>query len=307
MHKPFMKSRRGAGFLGLCGALFGCGFPSFDFHHGDAGGDATPSDVATDALSDAEPSCPATGSVDHCTEIPLFTGAQQIDGRGDEFCSLPGQTLDSSATRIFFYRSAKPADVTEVATLRTGWSNEGLHMHVHVADANLFVPPNGSQQLHEGDAIEIYVAGYVPTSGAFDATTDIGAQHIIVSPPSGAIGARGFVWTSSCDFPVPAALNNAFFTGRTVRDGWEIELDLPWSILLPSPTDAPPTSGAKIGFTFALDAQDVESGDPLNARQMQAFLGYQTITVASPSCDSCSRATPEPFCDDRTWCTPTLQ
>ena len=299
MHKHWMHLCAGACFLG------GCGFPTFDFHHGDGGVDSSPTDVADDG-SLGEPSCPPTGSVDHCTEIALFTGTQQLDGRGDEFCSLPGQTIDSSATRVFFFRGATPADVTEVATLRTAWSSEGLHMHVHVKDANLFVPPNGSQQLHEGDAIEIYVAGYVPTSGPFDATTDIGAQHIIVSPPSGAIGARGFVWTSSCDFPVPAALNNAFFTGRTVTDGWEIELDLPWSILLSSPSATPPASGAKIGFTLALDAQDLPSGDPLHARQMQAFLGYQTITVASPSCDSCSHG-PEPFCDDRTWCNPTLQ
>src|SRR5262249_1966325 len=75
----------------------------------------------------------------------------------------------------------------------------------------------------------------------------------------------------------------------------------------PSTTAPPPKSGAKIGFTFALDAQDVESTDPLNARQMQAFLGYQTLTVASPSCDACSRTSAEPFCDDRTWGTPALQ
>jgi hypothetical protein len=292
----------------LAGACFlaGCGFPTFDFHHDDGGVDGSPTDVGVDG-SNVDPSCPASGSVDLCAQVPAFSGAQTLDGVGAEFCSLPGETLDASAKQIFFFRGATAADIKEIATLRLAWSSEGLHMHIHVTDANVFVPANGSQELHEGDAIEIYVAGYVPTSGTFDEKTDIGAQHIIVSPPSGAIGARGFVWTSSCDFPVPAALNNAFFTGRTVSDGWEIELDLPWSVLLTSTTTPAPTAGAKIGFTFALDAQDAPSTDPLHARQMQAFIGYESITAASPSCDSCSKAPPEPFCDDRTWCPPVLQ
>jgi hypothetical protein len=293
----------------LCaGACFlgGCGFPSFDFH---AGGDASVDTSSNDAPEGDAPSCPATGTVDLCTTIPSFVDPQKVDGRGDEFCSLPGHTIDSSATRVAFFRGATASQVKEVGTLRAAWSSQGLHLHVHVTDANVFVPPNGSNALHEGDAIELYVAGYVPASGTFDDTTDIGAQHIIVSPPqpSGIIGARGFVWTSSCSTPIPASLDNAFFTGRIVTDGWELELDLPWSVLLASPTAAPPTAGAQIGFTFGLDAQDDPSTDPDHARQMLAFTGYLILTVASPSCSSCGKSPPEPFCDDRCWCTPTLR
>jgi len=298
MHRRCMHW--GAGAL----LLAGCGFPTFDFH---AGGDVDAGDAAI--VPDAStPSCPANGTIDFCATLPAFTGAQVVDGVGDEFCALPGQTIDAHATRVFFYRGASAADVKEVATVRAASSSDGLHIHVHVTDGAIFVQPNGSQQLQEGDALELYVAGFTPKGGTFDGTTDAGALHVIASPPSGAIGARAFVWTSSCDVPVPASLNPSYYAGRIVSDGWEIELDLPWSALLPTTTTPPPISGATIGFTVGIDAQDTPgSADGTVERQMLAFTGYTTVSAPSPSCDDCGKPDVEPFCDDRCWCTPALQ
>lgn len=227
-----------------------------------------------------------------------------MDGAPDEFCDVPGQALDASNwVHPFFFHGASASDIHEKATVRVAASADGLRIHVHVTDATVFVSTD-PLTLHEGDSIEVYAAGFVPTHGDFDGTVDIGARHIILAPPSGpGFGARALVWDSTCPgTPSPQPLDTSFFAGRLVADGWELELALPWSFLT-APATTPPSSGAQVGFTLALNAQDDAAA---GGRQVQAFLGYQTIG-SSPSCAACTKTEGEPFCDDRTWCTPTLQ
>jgi hypothetical protein len=277
----------------LCAAS--CGFPSFDFRATEA-----PLDGAVDAVADAppaKPSCVGGTLGDACARIPALAGAQKVDGVGDELCSAPVTRFDKTTAK-FNLPDPPPSDVDPHVEVRTAWSTVGLHLHVHVQDARVIVVPPESNILHYGDSIEVYTAGFVPTAGDYDDKTDVGAVHVIVAPPGTGIGARAYLYTSRYDH-IPVSLSPANYAGRIVDDGFEIELLFPWSLIT---RGAAPKAGDVIAFDLSVNAKD----DPAQEkRSLQATLGYRSVAVPADSCSGVAPA--QPYCDDRTWCLPTLE
>lgn len=267
-----------------------CGFPTFDFRATEA-----PADAGADTAQGTRPSCPTGSGGDACNHIPRFTGTQRIDGFGDELCALPVSAWDKRTTP-FQIPTPPPAEVDPRVELRVGWSNVGLHIHVHVVDTTgvIVVPPEVA--VSESDSVEIYASGFLPTGGDYDDVTDVGATHVILTPPGAGLAARANIFDSRYDHPA-VALSPSLYAARIVDDGYEVELQLPWTLLTRG--TAPPTSGAGIGFDVALNKDRASD----KKRILQTFLGYRTDPVTPSSCNTFKL---EPWCDDRTWCVPTL-
>ncbi|MGZ3423699.1 MAG: hypothetical protein ACXVEF_35730 [Polyangiales bacterium] len=268
----------------LSALIASCSFPTFDFR-------------ATEDGSDAAPSCTgASTKGDACARVPHFSGTQKVDGVGDEFCGLPVSTWDKRTAQLNL-PSPPPSGVDPRVELRVGWSDVGLHLHVHVIDAAVLVSPV-EQVLHTGDSVEIYASGFVPMGGDYDETTDVGAVHLILAPPGAGLEARALVYSSRYDHPA-SALSRSLYAGRIVSDGYEIEVQLPWSLIT---RGAPPIASGGIGLTAAVNAKDV----PTDAdRALQTFLGFHPVSPGSNSCVGSPGV--QPWCDDRTWCTPLLE
>ena len=296
MHNLVMRSARAGGLALACAAICAaasCGFPSFEFRATEA-----PLDGAVDATDagPVAPSCTGGPTGDACTKVPALVGTQKIDGIGDELCALTVTRFDKT-TAQYVIPTPPPIDVDPHAEVRVAWSSDGLHLHVHVADAHVVVMPAESNNLHYGDSIEIYAAGFVPSAGDYDDKTDIGAVHVIIAPPGVDVGARAYVYTSRYDH-LPVSLAPALYAGRIVDDGYEIEAEFPWTLIS---RVAPPKAGDQVGFTLAVNAKD----DPAQERRsMQMTFGYRSVGVPA---DSCSGLAAEPYCDDRTWCLPVLE
>ncbi len=302
MHNPRMGARRTplrshlasslmVGALAVSLTLLGsCGFPAFDFRE---------TENPVDGGADAKPSCPSVGSDggigNACTSLPRFTGTQRIDGVGDELCALALDAWDKRTTP-FQIPTPPTADVDPRAELRVGWSSVGLHLHVHVVDPTgvIVSPPEAS--VAESDSVEIYASGFVPTGGDYDDVSDLGAIHVIVTPPGAGLGARANIFDSRYDHAA-VAMSPSLYAVRIVSDGYEVEMQLPWTLISRT---APPSSGAGIGFDVALNKDRASD----HKRILQTFLGYRTDPV-TPS--SCTISKPEPWCDDRTWCVPKLE
>lgn len=260
--------------------------------------DSTAGDTRLDTSSDAGcAAAPATATP--CDKLParqaLATG-QTLDGRADDFCDVPyvdfangvGAVRDPNPT---------PTEAQTTMRIRVAWSTFGVHAHVAVRDSKLLVAmPATEKFLFYGDSIEIYVAGYDALTGSFDgATKDYGAQQIIIAPPTadGTVGTRATYFYGAVGAK-GSPLSDRWFS-RVTAEGYEIELRLPWADLKPAAMPVP-VAGKKIALTWAFN-------NKYDAAKQQAFSVFQARPVGIPPVPACG----QPYCDDRMWCTPTLQ
>jgi len=255
-----------------------------------------PSDGGDPALAD---SSGPTGGSDaplepySCATMARYVApAQLVDGMGGEFDGITPVVFRASEAP--WTDVVPPPDLPETVTFRAAWSRDGFHIHVHVDDPTVIVNPDASK-LWDGDSVEVMVANSTTFTGRFDGSNDGGAIHVGVSPPSGYYDARGVIYVDPVNATYRYQLPADWFAARQVPGGYEVEIYLPWA-----PTTTPPVPGGSIGFQFAINVQDVPtSAGAQYGRQLTANLPMRAVDPP-PGCGLV-------WCDDRTWCRPTLE
>ncbi|RYG65584.1 hypothetical protein EON77_18350 [bacterium] len=90
------------------------------------------------------------------------------------------------------------------------------------------------------------------------------------------------------------------FAVRTRPGGYDVEARIPWETLYDGPRTA--SAGRGIALSIALDMRD----DPA-ARGREAFSLLENLPLPDGVATSCATGVALPSCDDRLWCTPTLE
>jgi hypothetical protein len=257
-------------------------------------GDVTTDQGPTDA--DAGPCTVLTGG-DACANVPHFTAATQVvDGIGDEFCDIPAMVFEVKSCPTI-YPQNDPPPMPEKVLVRIAWSDVYFHLHIHVVDPKVIVNPDPGN-LWSGDAVEIYIAGTSDLHGSYNGTNDGGAIQIVLAPPAGGLPTRGQAFFNPGGTThTSAPINDMIYAGRIVADGYELELQLPWVAFAPARK-----AGNKIGFDLAVDAQqDPDAG----GRQTQCIFTNK-FADGKDACGYAMGSPAQPWCEDRSWCTPTL-
>jgi hypothetical protein len=276
-----------------------CTLRDVDFlTNGGTGGPSDAGDAQGDVAADADAGpCPILTGGDVCTSIQKFTAKTQVlDGAGDEFCDIKA-TKFVVANGVETDPTPPPPGIATVAWIRPAYNAEGLHLHVHVVQANVF-PPTATESIWRGDAIEVFTAGYDKLTGNYNGTTlDPGAVQIIAAPPGDSVPERADFYTVNGPYG-----SYANFGARRTPDGYDIELKFLWSDIHGSGM-----AGTGIGFDLAVDVR--EFADATRRPLLQSFLYFKTDPATQPGgCDVTVRGPGgHPSCDDKTWCTPKLQ
>ena len=230
-------------------------------------------------------------SGNYCACMPKFVGTQVVDGAGDEFSALAPMTFTLSTAP--YINPSRAASLPERVTLRAGWSDVALHVHVHVDDPS--INPDSSATLWNGDNVQLFVAPTDILTGTYTGTEDGGAIHVLISAPSATDVSRATViYQNGVSTNTPFV--TGVFAGHRVTGGYEIEAQLQWL-----PVANPRHSGARIGFDLVVGA----ASDPSQGLALEGGLANLAVSAASPACDLGGRV--QPGCDDRTWCTPVLE
>ena len=243
--------------------------------------------VGTDSgAADAPVSQCATGGAP-CSALARFAGPQILDGKDDEFCNIPSFELNfTNAAKIVEY-GATGRTYPERAIARVAWDDAGIHAFIRVYDTTFTAA--ASATLWNGDGVELLFSSSTAVTGL--TSVDTNTLHVMVSPPL-AVTSKDTA-SSGTYTTLPST---QFFTSSDSTGYW-VELSLPW------PGTAP-TASAQIKFEMQLNASDgVSSSSDTQIRDAQAIL-YQA-SATTTSCASSSAI--YPFCDDRVWCTTTLQ
>jgi hypothetical protein len=238
----------------------------------------------------APPDNCATGGAP-CSALAHFTGTQNLDGKDDEFCSIPSFELNFTnvgANGKIIENNGTGRSYAERAVARVAWDAAGLHAFIRVYDTTFKAA--ASTELWNGDSVELFFSSSTSVTGlTYD---DKNTLHVIVSPPIAQISRDTNSSGSQTSLPT-----SQFVTG-TDSTGYFVELNLPW------PGTAPAAS-AQIKFDMQLNVADgATASSDLYVRDAQAvlYLGSYSSTTTS-----CSSSAVQPFCDDRLWCTTTLQ
>ena len=222
-----------------------------------------------------------------------FTATKQVvDGVGDEFCDVPPvhYTAGNAPYREGHSGGSAPPTTAppEEVTFRAAWSLDAFHLHAQVIDPTI-IESNDDSMFWNGDEVEIFVAGSPDFSVTYPAGTSANAIEIGIVPPSGLVGARGIVYLGQSH----QALDSQYFAARLVPGGYEVEVQLPWA-----GTAKPTQAGDTMGFYFGLSTQDT-----VGVGREE----YASLPVPAVSGSTCPVSPPLPWCDDRTWCHPTLK
>jgi len=313
--------------LALLGAV-GC-----SVHEHAVGDGSTPScnqsgSTAALAAAPGDPPCPIKTGGSLCATVPKYTGTQVVDGLSDDFCDVTATVYELRKGATFFGQA--PPIVPDVLTARVAWDAAGIHAHFHVDDPVLVRDFRYDGSWAGPDYIEFDIGGTFPLVGFYDGEQrDHGLMNIFMNPESaltpikgftGVVPAQvtmGFVYPqggSNYGLDRPRLTDIAQWAYRTVTGGYEFELLLPWTMLGRS---TPPSSGTVI----ALDLGFGTNNDPNywdfwpSAPQLgtpgtsgQSFLAINPLPNGSgTSCAPLQPANAFPWCDDRTWCQPTLE
>lgn len=246
--------------------------------------------VGRDAATDA-PVCPIIVGANPCSDLPRFTGTQVVDGIGSEFCDIIA-TEFIVADGAYVEMADGGTVVSTKADIRTAWSSIGLHIHVHVAQNPVRPPPSGTS-IWMGDGLEIFASATGNLTGPFGPGGDPAVQ-VIVTPPSDAQPALSSVSMSTVG--IVRTLDRSMFAGRLVPDGYELELQLPWSVISGDVDAGPsPAAGSSIGYDLACDVQGADG----------SLMFQSSLSSKSPSGGvrgSCTSGDVRPYCDDQIWC-----
>jgi len=228
-----------------------------------------------------------------CAALPPFSGAQVLDGNDDDFCNVPSFELNfnnaaSGGGRVVVFNSGT-SNYPERAIARVAWDSFGIHAFIHVIDPK-FVAATNMSYVYNADGVELLFTS--TTSGLTGGTAqDAGlAMHVIISPPL-AVRAQA-IGSNSSQTP----LDSSLFWAGTESTGYRVELKLPWP-------GTPPTAGSQIKFDMELNSADgISTPGDAGPRDAQAIL-YQGSDPGNSPCGSPLY----PYCDDRLWCSTTLQ
>ncbi|MBN2193650.1 MAG: hypothetical protein JW751_12605 [Polyangiaceae bacterium] len=229
----------------------------------------------------------STARVAPCGRIPAFEGTQTVDGDDEDLCSLPLFELDFTSEYLHVDHAGAENDRTELLTARVGWSRTGLHVFLYVTDRTMFAADGGLGDIWNGDGIELFFAP--SSSGLSGNTGNDEVRHVIF----GAKPRRAAIVSTVDAQASHTELGAQRYETTVVEDGYTIEAQLRW------PGTAP-EAGDEIAFDLALNSADLAPAGTPDGRDAQAVL-----YVGSHAQSTCSGEV-EPWCDDRTWCTPTL-
>jgi Carbohydrate family 9 binding domain-like len=253
---------------------------------GTGGGNTTTGTAGTTGTSGCTSSA---GTATPCTGIPAFAGTQVLDGDDSDFCNVPSFELNfQNAAKVKEYNPNGKSS-PERAIARVAWDASGIHAFIRVIDPK-FVPAANLDNIWNADGIELMFSS--TTTGLKGGTADDSAitTHVIASPPfvarSKATGTNG----------AQAALETKYYVAGTTSDGYKVEFNLPWP-------GTPPTTGAQIKFDMEMNAADGTStnGDA-GPRDAQGMLYVGSDPGGSPCNGELF-----PYCDDRLWCSTSLQ
>lgn len=272
--------------------------------------------------------CPVKTGGDLCSTVPRFTGVQNVDGVGDDFCDVPATVFAVKGGVLPGNQIVSP--VPDVVTARVAWDDAGIRAHFHVDDPVVYADP---------DLLSFYIGGDTPRYGYWDGVLyDAGLMELGLHPstslqPIAAFTGENpprvtmtyFAYPTVCT-PGPCTspptyrsyvadlVAPARWAYRTVTGGYEFELFLPWSVLGRS---AAPPAGTRIATDLAYSTSDdpnywswypTQLGTTTNpALTGSSFLAINPLpaNVTMTRCGSATMADPD--CDDRTWCTPALE
>jgi hypothetical protein len=272
---------------GTCSAAQGC-----VAYGGVASCGGSPTDAGPPP-TDAAVGC-SSATMAPCTGIPQFTGTQTLDGMGDDLCSLPSFQFGVENAQVNNNYNNIPNSQFETVTAQVGWTQAGIVAFFDVKDTsvqtvNMKDAGAAIDKAYQGDSIELFISSSDNLTGL--TASDNNALHITVP----ANGPGVVVKTSGGGSAAHTAMAAAQYAQSTTSTGYAIELKLPW------PGGAAPSAGAKVRFDLALNSADTNcSGvDDMRDAQLVFYVGQ----VGNTSCPSGADA----WCDDRTWCSTTLQ
>lgn len=250
-----------------------------------------------------------TDRVDECARgaDPCSSGTvvqmkekQVLDGRGDEFCSIPGFELN-------FRNGARGnADLPHSMVVRVAWSEDAFHLYAEVEDPQV-VTNNEIEYLWSGDVVELFLAPRPAgeLAGFFSGRVD-GVQ-LLIAPPTTANPARAarLFWLPSEDNPdnylqVREPLTSSF-AARATETGYAVEARLPWSMFGPRTPDI--KKGVSIALDFGLSTASPSTIGNANDGREGAVTLYAGPTTDVNTCSGDQ----VPWCNSTTWCTATLR
>jgi hypothetical protein len=258
---------------------------------GGAGGDSTPSDGPIGSCS--------TATTNPCTSIPKLAGTQTVDGKGDDFCQVPSFQFDvTNAAKVNNYNNV-PQSQFETVTGQVAWSSAGFSAFFDVKDAsvqtvNMKDATQAISKTYQGDSIEIMISSNNNLTGLTG--TDNNTLHVIIPANGPAISVKTSN-SSGASSGTPTALPANVYAQAETSTGYAIEVQLPW------PGGAP-SAGAQIRFDLSLNSADKIFGTVDEMRDGQ-LLYYVGTVGGTTTCQSDEGTVP--FCDDRTWCTTSVQ
>jgi hypothetical protein len=245
------------------------------------------------------------------TQIPRLTapGGQTVDGIDDEFCDIAAASLTpQTAQRIEPDANAVPGELSYELLVRAAWSDYGLHFHFHVEQSSPVVASDAGVPIYLGDTVELYVKGDALLSGDYEQDAgDRYALHLAFAAPPRAEGARYF--THQTGKPLPE--NGVQFAVRSISAyAYEVEVQVSWQDALHSPAPQTGDEPRAIGFDFSCDYLDRDTGAELGFALDYCVRNNPATNEPFPLEDNCSgdpsAHIAAPYCDDRTWCTPSL-
>jgi hypothetical protein len=275
----------GGGSGGVGGGAGGAGGAS-------AGKGGTSGGSAGTGTSGAAGAC-ATDGLFLCDCIPSFGEREQaLDGAGDDFANVPAMTFEVS--ELPYLTAGRAAPVPAEVTVRAAWTADAFVAHVHVVDPTIL--PDSGATLWNGDSVQFFLAGTALLTGMYSGTEDGGATHIIIAPSDGVVAPRGITIYEPCYACVmETALSTSVYASRTVADGYEVEVRMPWAA-----TADPRVSGTRMGLNLMIGVANTTGA----GLELEGAMKNDP-TLASESCSPTPST--HPGCDDRTWCTPRLE
>jgi hypothetical protein len=245
---------------------------------------------------DSGVACVSSGG-NPCTQIPSFDGTQVVDGQGNEFCDIAPMRLDAdNAGRVISYNAEPP----EVLTARVAASATGLHVYIEVVDSSVqgVDTVDSTQSIgkaYQGDSVELMFSASNNVTGLTG--TDASTLHVIIPAKGPAVSTKA-ANSNGASQGTATALPAAQYAQRLTGTGYAIEARLPW------PGRNAPAIGTNIRFDLALNSADATFGNVDDMRDGQLI--YHLENVSNSTCQGSSDGT-VPFCDDRTWCTTTIE
>jgi hypothetical protein len=276
------------------GGVAGCGGPPVVSDGGVLPGD----DGGTNPIDTGPQTC-STATEAPCTSIPKLTGSVSLDGKGDDFCGVPSFHLNAEAVKASGKVNAYNATPPEDATVKVAWTSDGLAVFVDVMDAsvqtvNMKDPSHAIDRSYQGDSVELFISSNNNVTGQPGA--DSNTLHVIIPAEGPAVSVKT-TNNSGASTGVPTAWSASQYKQTKTTTGYAIEAVLPWP-------GGNPEAGAQVRFDIGLNSADSNFGGVDDMRDGQLL--YYVGQVSNTSCQASNDGT-VPYCDDRTWCTTTLQ